>query len=34
MTKRDECNAGAITPEEYTQWMEDYFPNRKPKQDK
>lgn len=34
MTKRDECNAGAITPEEYIQWMEDYFPNRKPKQDK
>lgn len=34
MTKRDECNAGVITPEEYIQWMEDYFPNRKPKQDK
>lgn len=34
MTKRDECNAGVITPEEYIQWMEDYFPNRKLKQDK
>lgn len=34
MTKRDECNAGTITPEEYIQWMENCFPNRKPKQDK
>ena len=34
MTKRDECNDGVITPEEYIQWMEDSFPNRKPKQDK
>ena len=30
----DECTEGKISVEEYTQWMEDYFPNRKPKQDK
>ena len=29
---RDECEKGKLTVEEYTQWMEDYFPNRrKPK---
>ncbi len=31
LTKRDECSDGKITPEEYITWMEDYFPNRKPK---
>ena len=31
MTKRDECNDGKITPEEYIDWMEAYFPNRKRK---
>lgn len=31
MTKRDECNDGKITPEEYIEWMEAYFPNRKRK---
>ena len=34
LTMRDECTEGKISVEEYTQWMEDYFPNRKPKQDK
>ena len=34
LTMRDECTGGKISVEEYTQWMEDYFPNRKPKQDK
>lgn len=34
LTVRDECTEGKISVEEYTQWMEDYFPNRKPKQDK
>ena len=29
ITKRDECNDGKITPEEYIEWMEAYFPNRK-----
>lgn len=28
---RDDCSAGKISPEEFTQWMEDSFPNRKPK---
>lgn len=28
---RDECADGKITVEEYIQWMEDSFPNRKPK---
>ena len=28
---RDECEAGKLTVEEYTQWMEEYFPNRKKK---
>lgn len=28
ITKRDECNDGKITPEEYIEWMEAYFPNR------
>lgn len=31
MTKRDECNDGKITPEEYIEWMEAYFPNRRRK---
>ena len=31
MTKRDECTNGNITPEEFTEWMEECFPNRKPK---
>ncbi len=31
MAKRDECSAGTITPEEYTEWMEAAFPNRTPK---
>ena len=26
---RDDCAEGKISVEEYTQWMEDYFPNRK-----
>ena len=34
LTMRDECTEGKISVEEYTQWMEDYFPNRKSKQDK
>jgi len=34
LTMRDECTVGKISVEEYTQWMEDYFPNRKSKQDK
>ena len=29
MHLRDECEAGNLTVDEYTQWMEDYFPNRK-----
>ena len=28
---RDDCSAGKITVEEYIQWMEDSFPNRKTK---
>ncbi len=31
ITLRNECSAGKITVEEYIQWMEDSFPNRKPK---
>lgn len=31
ITKRDECSDGLITLEDYIQWMEDSFPNRKPK---
>ena len=31
MTKRDECTDGTITPEEFIEWMESYFPNRKKK---
>ncbi len=31
ITLRDECTDGKITVEEYIQWMEDSFPNRKPK---
>ena len=34
MTKRDECNDVKITPEEYIDWMEAYFPNRKRKSEK
>ena len=26
---RDECSAGKLSPEEFIQWMEDSFPNRK-----
>lgn len=32
LAKRDECSDGKITVEEYVAWMEDYFPNRKPKE--
>lgn len=31
LQKRDECSAGTISPEEYTEWMESAFPNRKAK---
>ena len=31
MSKRDECTDGIITLEEFTEWMENSFPNRKPK---
>ena len=31
ITKRDECTNGDITPEEFTEWMEACFPNRKKK---
>jgi hypothetical protein len=31
MTKRDECTNGIITLEEFTEWMENCFPNRKAK---
>ena len=31
MSKRDECSDGKITPEEFIEWMELAFPNRKPK---
>ena len=31
MSKRDDCTDGIITPEEFTEWMENSFPNRKPK---
>lgn len=31
MIKRDECSNGVITPEEFTEWMEAAFPNRKSK---
>ena len=31
ITKRDECSDGKISPEEYIEWMEAYFPNRKRK---
>ena len=31
ITKRDECSSGKITLDEFTQWMEDSFPNRKKK---
>ena len=31
ITLRDDCTAGKITADEYTQWMEDSFPNRKSK---
>lgn len=34
LTMRDECSDGKITVEEYIQWMEDFFPNRKPKSEK
>ena len=32
--KRDECSAGKLTPEEYIEWMEACFPNRKPRKKK
>lgn len=31
ITKRDECSDGKITLDEFIQWMEDSFPNRKSK---
>lgn len=31
LVKRDECSDGKITAEEYIDWMEGYFPNRKRK---
>ena len=31
LVKRDECSAGKITPEEYIDWLESCFPNRKRK---
>lgn len=31
LVKRDECTAGQITAEEYIDWMEGCFPNRKRK---
>lgn len=31
MTKRDECTKGNLSEEEYTEWMEKCFPNRKRK---
>ena len=31
LVKRDECSAGNITPEEYIDWLEGCFPNRKRK---
>ena len=31
LVKRDECSAGNITTEEYIDWLEGYFPNRKRK---
>ena len=31
ITKRDECSDGKISLEEYIDWMEAYFPNRKRK---
>ena len=32
--KRDECSDGKISPEEFTEWMEASFPNRKPRKSK
>ena len=31
LVKRDECSAGKITPEDYIDWLEGCFPNRKRK---
>ena len=31
LTKRDECSDGKITTEEFIQWLEESFPNRKKK---
>lgn len=31
LAKRDECTAGKITPDEFTEWLEGCFPNRTPK---
>lgn len=32
LVKRDECTAGKITPEDYIEWLENCFPNRKRKE--
>lgn len=29
LIKRDECSDGLITPQEFTDWLEQCFPNRK-----
>ena len=31
LVKRDECSSGRITAEEYMEWLESYFPNRRRK---
>lgn len=31
LIKRDECSDGLITPQEFTDWLEQCFPNRKRK---
>ncbi len=32
LTKRDECTDGKITVDEFVEWLETSFPNRKPKE--
>lgn len=32
MKMRDQCSDGTISVEEFTEWMESSFPNRKPKE--
>ena len=32
MEMRDQCSDGKISVEEFTEWMESSFPNRKPKE--